>query len=272
MRTAAGLLILAVLGIAALHALALRRPDGSAAALVFSPYHHGDPHNAIVAAPAGAGLVALSFDDGPLPGPTRRVLAFLRRERVHATFFVVGRRVTRHPEIVREQLAAGHELGSHTWSHALLPPLAPRTTRAEILDGARALQRVTGRRPRLFRPPHGYFDRRVSAAVAAAAMRMIGWDVAIDRDANGRDPRAAARLVLSQIKPGSILLAHDTARGADRAIAILARVLPQLRRRGLRVVTVSELLGAASAQWSAIASSSPPSVPTSRVPSPANAG
>lgn len=271
MRAAAGLVILAVLGIGA-HALAAGRPDGRTPALAFSPFHRGDPHNAIVAAPAAAGLVALSFDDGPLPGPTRRVLAFLRRERLHATFFLIGRRVTRHPEIVRAQLAAGHELGSHTWSHALLPPLSPRATRAEILDGSHALQRVTGRRPRLFRPPHGYFDRRVSAAVAAMAMRMIGWDVAIDRDANGRDPRAAARLVLSQVKPGSILLAHDTPRGADRAIAILARVLPQLRRRGLRAVTVSELLESASGQRSAIASSSPPSVPTSRVPSAANAG
>jgi len=155
-----------------------------------SRFHDGDPHNAIVARRGvRPPLVALSFDDGPVPGATRRILAFLRREQAHATFFEIGRRAQRHPEIVRAQLAAGHEVASHTWSHRRLAPLTRGALRAEIVDGATALQRVTGRRPNLFRPPHGYFDRRISAAVAAAGLRLIGWDIA----APGRDTRAAPR-------------------------------------------------------------------------------
>ena len=161
------------------------------------------------------------------------------------------------------QLAAGHEVASHTWLHRRLVPLTRGALLAEIVDGATALQRVTGRRPNLFRPPYGYFDRRVSAAVAGGGLRLVGWDIAIDSAAHGRDTRAAARLVLD--------LAHDLPKGGPRAIAVLSIVLPQLRRRGLRVVTVSELLRA-PAHPSAIASSSPPSVPTSRVPSEARAG
>jgi len=239
---------------------------------VLSAYHRGDPNNAIVAVRGGPPLVALSFDDGPLPGSTDRILRFLRRQRIHATFFVIGRRVARHPELARAELAAGHELGSHTWSHPLLPALAPDASRAQILGGARALRNATGRRSRLFRPPHGFFDRRVGATVAAAGMQIIGWDVAIDRVAHGRSTRAAARLLIGQIHAGSIVLAHDTARGARRATELLTLILPQLRRRGLRFVTVSALLRASAAQPSAIASSSPPSVPTSSVPSAASAG
>ena len=226
-----------------------------------SRFHDGDPHNAIVARRGvRPPLVALSFDDGPVPGATRRILAFLRRERAHATFFEIGRRARRHPEIVRAQLAAGHEVASHTWSHRRLVPLTRGALLTEIVDGATALQRVTGRRPNLFRSPHGYFDRRVSAAVAAAGLRLIGWDIAIDSAAYGRDTRAAARLVLDRVRPGSIVLAHDLPKGGPRAIAVLSIVLPQLRRRGLRVVTVSELLRA-PAHPAAIASSSPPPVP-----------
>lgn len=225
---------------------ASREGEASKPALALSPFHHGDPNNAIVAAPGAGSRIALTFDDGPLPGPTREVLAFLRRQRTSATFFAVGRRAALHPAIVREQLAAGHELASHTWSHPLLPPLPANAMRAEITRGATALQRITGDRPQFFRPPHGYFDRRVSAAAAALGMGTIGWDIAVDRAATGRSAQAAAAVVLRQVRPGSILLAHDLPRGGPRAIAILSIVLPELRRRGIRVGTVSELLRAAA--------------------------
>jgi len=102
-----------------------------------SRFHDGDPHNAIVARRGvSPPLVALSFDDGPVPGATRRILASLRCERAHATFFEIGRRAQRHPEIVRAQLAAGHEVASHTWSHRRLVPLTRGALLAEIVDGA----------------------------------------------------------------------------------------------------------------------------------------
>jgi peptidoglycan/xylan/chitin deacetylase (PgdA/CDA1 family) len=240
--------------------------------LQLSPMHAGDPNNAIVAVRGGPDRIALTFDDGPLPAVTGRVLAFLRRNAIRATFFVVGRRLERHPELIRDELRAGHEVQTHTWSHELLPPRSTSEIRDDIVRGARSLRRVSGRTPRYFRPPHGFFDPRVSSVVAATGLRTVGWDVAIDRLALGRDPKLAARMLLEQVKPGSILLAHDAPNGAERAIATLTLALPELRRRGLSFVTVSELLSSVDGQPPAIASSSPPSVPTSSVPSAASAG
>lgn len=200
------------------------------------------------------------------------MLAFLRDNDIRATFFVVGRRLEHHPEFIRAELAAGHEVQTHTWSHELLPPRPVGEIRMDIVRGARLLQRVSGLTPRYFRPPHGFFDRRVSTQVAAAGMRTVGWNVSIDRIALGREPRVAARMLLDQVMAGSILLAHDAPNGVDRAIATLKVALPELRRRGLEFATVSELLAPVPGQPPAIASSSPPSVPTSSVPSAASAG
>ncbi len=234
--------------------------------LAFSPAHLGDRNNAIVAVRGGPRKIALTFDDGPLPSATRRILAFLRANDIRATFFAVGRRLERHPDLVRSELAAGHEVQTHTWSHDLLPPRPAAEIREDIQRGARALRRVTGRAPRYFRPPHGFFDRRVSSATAAAGLRMVGWDVPIDRLAFGRDPRIAARMLLDQVRPGSILLAHDAPNGAGRAISTLTLALPELRRRGLTFVTVSELLSSVPGQPPAIASRSSTDAPSCRRP------
>lgn len=243
--------------------------------LAFSSADPGDPNNAIIAVRDGPRQIALTFDDGPLPEATGRILTFLRRHRVRATFFIVGRRLERDPQFIRPQLAAGHELHSHTWSHELLPPRSAAAISSDIRRGERSLQRASGRRSRYFRPPHGYFDRRVSSAAAAAGLRTVGWDVSIDRLALGRSPRQAARMLLDRVKPGSIVLGHDAPNGEARARAVLSIVVPELRRRGYRFVTLSELLSSVPGHGPKpppIASSSPPSVPTSSVPSAASAG
>ncbi len=236
--------------------------------LVGSPAHRGDPHNAIIAVQTHAPIIALTFDDGPSPRWTPGVLAVLRANGARATFFVVGRAARHAPGIVRAELAAGHEIADHTWSHARLVGLANAALHAQIDRGADVVAQIAGRRPTLFRPPHGDFDARVSAVAAHAGLRTIGWNVTVERELRGRSVAAATRRLLTLVRPGSILLAHDGRLPRARTLAVIRRLLPALHRRGYRVVTVSALLRAAAP----IASSSPLSLPTSRVPSPASAG
>jgi len=102
--------------------------------------------------------VALTFDDGPDPSSTLRCLEILNPHQVRATFFLVGERVRRHPELARAIRAQGHDVGNHTWGHRHHWLLSPRQAHAEVREGARAITEVIGEPPRLFRPPFGQMN------------------------------------------------------------------------------------------------------------------
>lgn len=212
-------------------------------AVVLSPYHR-DPHNAIVAVRTTQALVALTFDDGPDPRYTPRVLDALRAAHAHATFFLIGSAAVREPQLVDAIGRAGDEIGDHTLDHRRLPPLRSAMVAGEIAGGSRAIAGVTGRRPTLFRPPYGYFDNRVSALVADAGLRLVGWNVAVERFLHGRTPAQAAAAVARITRPGDILLLHDGGGRRGASLATLRALLPRLHARGLRSVTVSRLLRA----------------------------
>jgi peptidoglycan/xylan/chitin deacetylase (PgdA/CDA1 family) len=127
------------------------------------------------AAPPGS--VALTFDDGPDPRFTPQVLDVLAAHGATATFFLVGRNARRHPELVRRIEAAGHGIGSHTWSHRESPELSTPALLGELWRGRRALEDILGRRVRGFRPPKGYFDGRLALGTRLAGMQTWQWSV-----------------------------------------------------------------------------------------------
>ncbi len=219
------------------------RPSRHGPALVLSPYHR-DPHNAIVAVRTTQALVALTFDDGPDPRYTPHVLQALRAAHAHATFFLIGAAAVREPRLVRAIERQGDEIADHTLDHRRLPPLGSALVAREITGGARAIAGITGRRPTLFRPPYGYFDNRVSALVADAGLRLVGWNLAVERFLHGRTPAQAAAAVARITRPGDILLLHDGGGRRGATLATLRALLPLLHARGLRPVTVSRLLRA----------------------------
>ena len=226
---------------------AASRPVLARGNLLLAPDHAGDPNNAIIAVKTRRPLVALTFDDGPDPRYTPAVLRLLRANHAHATFFVIGERVRAHRALGRATAAAGNELADHTWSHALLPPLGDRALRREVAAGQRELAVAGLPESALFRPPHGYFDARVSRVVARAGLRVIGWNQVVERELRrARTVSQAAAALASKVTPGSIILAHDGRHNRSRTVAMIARLLPALRARGLRVVTVSRLLRAAA--------------------------
>ncbi|YCK41070.1 polysaccharide deacetylase family protein [Actinomadura sp. ATCC 39365] len=179
--------------------------------------------------------VALTFDDGPGPY-TGTLLRHLAKYRAHATFFVVGRNVGAHPDVVRRTVEAGHELGNHTWSHPDLTRLSPAAIRSQLARTDRAVKSAAGVVPGLVRPPYGATDRDVRRQ---AHRPLVLWSVDT-LDWRYRDSARVARVSLKRVRPGSVILFHDIHPTTVKAVP---RVLKGLSARGYRFVTVSELFG-----------------------------
>lgn len=150
----------------------------------------------------------LSFDDGPNPRATGRILQVLERERVPATFFMIGRYVERYPELARAVAAAGCGIGNHTYTHPRLALLGPGRIAQEIGRAHNAIVELTGVRPRAFRAPHGYRNPFVHRVGARYGYRVFGWTVGVwDTERPGAE--AIRTRVRRQARAGAILLLHD---------------------------------------------------------------
>ncbi len=183
--------------------------------------------------------VALTFDDGP-SRYTRAVLASLRRLRARATFFVVGELAARRPGLVRAALGAGMAVESHSYSHPYRPPFdrQPRRRIRREIERTKALLRRLGARPSLFRPPGGAFSSYVIEAAGAAGQRVVLWSVDPQDWRPGARPREIVRRVLSNARPGSIVLLHDG--GGDRSATVkaLPAIVRGLRKRGFKLALI----------------------------------
>jgi peptidoglycan/xylan/chitin deacetylase (PgdA/CDA1 family) len=184
--------------------------------------------------------VVLTFDDGPWPGTTPRVLAALARECVRATFFLLGRNVAAHPELVRRIVAEGHTVAHHTWSHRLLSHISPAAAAAEIDHGIKAVDAAldgrAGAAAPFFRFPGFASNPALLQSVRQRGMVVFGADVWAS-DWNAMSPAQELHLVLARIEGtgGGIVLFHDT---KAQTAAMLPAFLRELKKRGYRVVHV----------------------------------
>ena len=184
--------------------------------------------------------VALTFDDGPSPY-TQQILDTLHDHGAKATFFTLGMETGRHQLELHRAIADGHAIGNHSWSHADLTQGRAQRARLQILDANAALVAAGVPRPRLFRPPYGAYDRRLLGIARGLGMLTVMWSVDAG-DYKARRARELAAAVLADARAGSIILLHDG--GGNRTVT--ARAVPLivrgLGRRGLRMVTVPQLL------------------------------
>jgi len=201
---------------------------------------------------SGAGLVALTFDDGPDPTWTPRILAVLRREHVPATFFVIGQQAERYPRLLRQELDEGHVIGDHTYSHPNLAKLPDWRSRLEIAGAAWAVEGATGRRPLLFRSPYGNGDaapnnRKKGADQLAADLGFhpVGWTDDTD-DWQQHGPDTIVHTALDQLSERTIILLHDGGGPRDQTVAALPRIIEALKARGYLFVNADALDGATS--------------------------
>ena len=205
-----------------------------------------DPGETIYFVPVREKVIALTFDDGPNEPATSLILDALKRHQVKATFFLIGANVERYPETARRIKAEGHLIGNHTARHARFDQSTASAIAQDIADGSRAIETVTGVTPLWFRPPYGINGPGMEEACRAQGMAIAGWSA----DANDWNPHPVKELVagiVSQATPGDILLLHDgweTRPGADRrnTVAAVPLILEKLKARGLRFVTVADLL------------------------------
>jgi len=200
----------------------------------------------VASGPAGSAQVALTFDDGPHPVTTRRVLEVLAPTRHRATFFVLGEKVRRHPDVVREIHSAGHTIGVHgDWHDRLHSFRMPRSVRAEISRAEDAVEAVTGSRPRFFRPPLGHTSVTTVRGVRLAGATLVGWSLRTYDGVRSCSPEAVLKRVDRAIKGGAIILLHDAAEHDDfepAAVRALPRLVALLDARGLTSVGLNTLL------------------------------
>jgi peptidoglycan-N-acetylglucosamine deacetylase len=197
--------------------------------------------------PAGSARVALTFDDGPHPVTTRRVLAALAPTRHRATFFVLGEKARRHPGLVREIHAGGHTLAVHGDSHDRLHSFRmPRTVHDEIVRAGATVQAATGVRPRFFRPPLGHTSITSVRGARLAGVTLIGWSSRGFDGVRGRSPEAVVEQVARTLVDAAIVMLHDAEEHDDfepAAVRALPRLVALLDERGLTSVGLDALLG-----------------------------
>jgi peptidoglycan/xylan/chitin deacetylase (PgdA/CDA1 family) len=181
--------------------------------------------------------VWLTIDDGPDPASTPSILELLEAHGARATFFVVGRQVQKHPELVRQIVAAGHSLGNHTQNHpsGIFWCASPSRIAAEIDGCVGALLLAGAPFERYFRPPVGIRNFFLDPQLAARGMELVLWN-ARGLDGGSRDPGAALARIIPQIKPGGILVAHEGGPRAKERLAFVAGLLEHLGAEGYACV------------------------------------
>lgn len=200
--------------------------------------------------PTDKRAVALTFDDGPDPRYTPRVLDLLREAGAHATFFLVGVNALAYPALVGRILGEGHSIGNHTFDHHELEVLGESEVRNEIDRGRRALIAAGVPKPDLFRPPKGYTDNTVAALAGTEHVRTVFWDACVERCVDHQAVPQGVDELLADVGPGSIILAHDGGSivgsgrrplSRARTLAALPLLLDGLRAQRLQAVDVATL-------------------------------
>jgi len=194
--------------------------------------------------PATRRRIALTFDDGPDADWTERTLALLDRDKVSASFFLVGERAVRAAGTVKRIAAAGHEIGSHGWSHRSLWLCGPRRTENEIGRAHRVLSDAVGGPIRHFRPPWGMVNVAMFRALRRHDQRCVFWSIQPE-GLRATPPARQVEHVVRRAHPGAIVDLHDAEGVRDapeRLLAALPRMIAGLRELGYEFATVSELL------------------------------
>lgn len=192
-------------------------------------------------------FVAMTFDDGPHPTNTPRLLDVLRQRNIKATFYVIGRNVDMYPQIARRIVAEGHEIGNHTYTHRNLKTLSDGEVRTEMARTRTSIVRATGVQPRTMRPPYGaLLQRQREMIMSEFGCPTIMW--AVDpRDWQRPGVSVVTSRILSETTNGAIVLAHDL---HAPTVDAMPGTLDGLLRKGFKFATVSQLLAQKAAAQS----------------------
>jgi peptidoglycan/xylan/chitin deacetylase (PgdA/CDA1 family) len=189
----------------------------------------------------GKKLVALTFDDGPDPLYTDSVLQILKKYKVPATFFVVGENAAAHPDLIQQEIKAGHEIENHTFTHADLSLADASGTEEEIQKTDALLIRMLERNIKYFRPPKKLFRPETIDIAERQGYQTVLWTICVE-NAQSPTPRAMAKRVIDAARPGMIILAHDGRLDRSQTILALPIIIEAFLKQGYRFVTLDELI------------------------------
>lgn len=190
-------------------------------------------------------VVALTFDDGPDATYTPKILEVLHRNKVLATFFVLGSQVDKHPKVMQWIYKAGHEIGNHGYHHYDLNKLTEQEVYDEIKHSERSILKTTGILAQYYRPPGGVMTHDVMNAVQSCGYDIIHWSVDPRDWSLARTASVIAKSVKSDVSSGDIILFHDGGLNQRQTVVALQELITDLHSHGYRFVTVSQLLDAA---------------------------
>ena len=188
--------------------------------------------------------IALTFDDGPYPPYTGRLLDVLKEKKAHATFFLVAEQARKHPELVRRMTEEGHTVALHAFHHRDFLKLSAEENAKDLTLGKKALQNITGREPVFWRPPHGFRDFSVTEAAVTNVLTVVNWSV-IPRDWTGIDGQEIYNRVMGKAEDGAIVLLHDGDAPSYKAsrqatVDAAALLIDSLREKGYHLVSLDE--------------------------------
>ena len=183
----------------------------------------------------------LTFDDGPTQKYTSGILDVLKDENVRATFFIVGINVERHPALTRRIALEGHEIGNHSFRHFNPVPKSTGYLEHDLERTNSAIEKITGKKPVLFRPPYGTILPFMNEALKRENMKLVMWDINPNPHPNDTEFSVQENIVFAQSDYLIVVMHDNSLRGKD-AIKFLPGIITELRLRGYRFVTASELL------------------------------
>jgi peptidoglycan-N-acetylglucosamine deacetylase len=184
-------------------------------------------------------FIAMTFDDGPSSANTPRLLEILKQRNIKATFFLIGENAASNPDLVRQILADGHEIGNHSWTHPQLSKLSDDRVTAEISKTQDAIKEASGFTPTLLRPPYGAITARQREWIESQfGLSIILWSV---DPFDWKRPGASVitQRILSQVRPGAIILSHDIHK---QTVDAMPATLDSLIAKGYKFVTVTQLI------------------------------
>lgn len=186
-------------------------------------------------------MIALTFDDGPHPSQTVRILDILDKYGIKATFFAVGVNAEYYSASLKEAVARGHEIGNHTYSHPKLDKLDGEALKSEILRSEKSIYDVCGYKTHLMRPPEGLVGADLKGIARDLGYKVILWDIDT-RDWAHTSPSKISQNVIKNVSSGDIILMHDYIGKNSPTAEAIELFIPKLLDMGYRFVTVSELI------------------------------
>ena len=219
----------------------------------FYVYHgFGAQADIIRKKPAIGNKVVLTFDDGPSRDYTPQILKILAEKNVRATFFLVGAQVEKYPEVARQIVDEGHEVGNHTYGHITVPHAPPTQLTSQIMRTNLAILQHAGRYPQYLRPPRGLYDMRLRRIAMLLGQELVLWSVSSQDWHPRTNSGIVAKRVIERTSSGDIILFHDSGsllkqEGSNRrpTVEALSPIIDGLRDKGLEIISLEEFIALA---------------------------